>query len=101
MILQITMLLLNILIDNKYYDFKDAKTPSATVSALLGDFIRNGDSRIKRIKESGAYFYYLAKNESSISIEKLSGDSELKKDKKNPSKKLMKKEVFINCLAAI
>src|SRR5690606_34570139 len=70
------------IIDNKYYDFKDAKTPSATVSALLGDFIRNGDTRIKRIKEAGAYFYYLAKNESSISIEKLSGDIKSKEDKK-------------------
>ncbi len=70
------------LIENKYYDFKDAKTPSATVSAILGDFIRNGDSRVKRIKESGAYFYYLTKNESSISIEKLSGDSSIKAEDK-------------------
>ena len=33
----------------KYYDFGGAKTPSATISALLGDFIRIGDSRVKRI----------------------------------------------------
>ena len=49
------------IINNKYYDFKDAKTPFATISALLGDFIRLGDTRVKRIKESGSYFYYLKK----------------------------------------
>jgi hypothetical protein len=48
------------IISNKYYDFKDAKTPMATVSAHLGDFIRIGDTRIKRIKqEGGGYGYYL------------------------------------------
>lgn len=66
------------IIDKDYYDFKEAKTPMATVSALLGDFIRNGDTRVKRIKESGTYFYYLTKNESTIGIEKLSGESESK-----------------------
>ena len=55
-----------------YYDFKEAKTPGATISALLGDFIRNGDTRVKRIKETGGTFsYYLTKNEQNISIEKL------------------------------
>lgn len=75
------------IIDHKYYDFKVAKTPTATVSALLGDFIRNGDSRIKRIKETGGYLYYLTKNESSISIEKLSGESDIKPEKKSDLKK--------------
>jgi uncharacterized protein len=60
------------IVDKNYYDFKDAKTPSSTVSALLGDFIRNGDSRIKRLKENGATFlYYLAKNEQNIGIDTL------------------------------
>jgi uncharacterized protein len=60
------------IVDKNYYDFKDAKTPSSTVSALLGDFIRNGDSRIKRIKENGSTFsYYLAKNEQNIGIDTL------------------------------
>jgi hypothetical protein len=62
------------IIQRNYIDFKEAKTPNATVSALLGDFIRNGDSRVKRIKQSGGYFYYLAKNEANISLEKLTGD---------------------------
>ena len=42
----------------------------STVSALCGDFIRLGDSRVKRIKEKGTYFYYLAKNEQTLDIDK-------------------------------
>jgi hypothetical protein len=56
----------------KYYDFKDAKTPASTISALLGDFIRNGDTRVKRVKETGGTFsYYLTKNEASLDIESI------------------------------
>lgn len=60
------------IIAHKYYNFKDAKTPTATISTLLGDFIRTGDSRIKRIKESGgAFSYYLSKIEGNIEIENI------------------------------
>ena len=59
----------NHIVEKEYYDFKDAKTPASTISALLGDFIRNGDTRVKRIKETGGtYSYYLTKNESNIGI---------------------------------
>jgi hypothetical protein len=59
----------NHIIAKKYYDFGQTKTPSATVSAQLGDFIRTGDTRIKRIKQAGeTYSYYLTKNEQSIPI---------------------------------
>jgi hypothetical protein len=76
------------IISNKFYDFKDAKTPSATVSALLGDFIRIGDTRVKRIKqEGGGYGYYLTKNESNIGIEVLSGDTETQNVKPNKTNK--------------
>jgi hypothetical protein len=62
------------IIDKEYYDFGAAKTPGSTVSALLGDFIRNGDTRVKRIKqEGGTYSYYLTKNEQNIGIDVLSG----------------------------
>lgn len=66
---------------NSYYDFKTAKTPASTVSALLGDFIRNGDSRVKRIKGKGGTFsYYLAKNEQDLNLETLEPvDTEPKK----------------------
>jgi uncharacterized protein len=57
----------NHIIAKKYYDFGTQKTPSNTVSAVLGDFVRNGDTRIKRIgQEGGTYSYYLSKNEQNI-----------------------------------
>lgn len=71
------MTVCNHIIDKKYYDFGDAKTPGSTISAILGDFIRKGDTRVKRIKQDGGnYSYYLTKNEENISIDVLSGMSE-------------------------
>jgi len=68
---------LNHINDKNYYDFGGAKTPGSTVSAVLGDFIRNGDTRVKRIKqEGGTYSYYLTKNEQNIAIDVLSGETE-------------------------
>ena len=67
----------NHILDNKYYDFGVAKTPGSTISAVLGDFIRNGDTRVKRIKQDGGtYSYYLTKNEQNIGIDILSGSTE-------------------------
>jgi len=67
----------NHIVAKEYYDFGTAKTPASTISALLGDFIRTGDTRVKRIKqEGGNYSYYLTKNEQNISVEILSGDTE-------------------------
>ncbi len=34
------------ILENKSFDFS-GKTPAATVSAQLGDFVRQGDSRVK------------------------------------------------------
>lgn len=62
---------------NNYYDFGPAKTPSSTISAQLGEFIRNGDARVKRIKQTGGtYIYYLTKNEPTISLDLLANTSE-------------------------
>jgi hypothetical protein len=67
----------NHIVAKKYYDFGTAKTPASTISALLGDFIRTGDTRVKRIKqEGGTYSYYLTKNEQNIGIDILSGATE-------------------------
>jgi hypothetical protein len=67
----------NHIVKNNYYDFGTAKTPASTISASLGDFIRNGDTRVKRIKqEGGTYSYYLTKNEQNIGIDILSGATE-------------------------
>lgn len=69
----------NHIVKKNYYNFGIAKTPASTISALLGDFIRNGDTRVKRIKQEGAtYAYYLTKNEQNIGIDILSGETEAK-----------------------
>jgi len=66
------------IIEKKYYDFGQAKTPGATISAVLGDFIRNGDTRVKRIKQENAtYWYYLTKNEENIGVDVLSGSTSI------------------------
>ncbi len=71
----------NHIVDKKYYDFGSAKTPASTISAILGDFIRNGDTRVKRIKQDGGtYVYYLTRNEPNINIEILSGSTETQKE---------------------
>jgi hypothetical protein len=58
------------IIKNNYYEFTKGKTPKDTISAILGDFIRNNDSRVKRIKGDGNYYlYYLAKYEQSINFD--------------------------------
>jgi hypothetical protein len=67
----------NHIVAKNYYSFGTAKTPTGTISALLGDFIRTGDTRVKRIKqEGGTYSYYLTKNEQNIGIDVLIGATE-------------------------
>lgn len=75
------------MVDRKYYVFKDAKTPWSTVSALLGEFIRNDDSRVKRIKgEGGTYYYYLTKHENEIQLDVIE-KSEIAEKQKEYKKK--------------
>lgn len=71
----------NHIVEKGIYTFsKDAKTPASTVSALLDDFIRLGDTRVKRIKqEGGVYAYYLTKHEQSIGIDTLQQPTEAAK----------------------
>jgi uncharacterized protein len=76
------------IIKQNYYNFGDAKTPAATISALLGDFIRKNDQRVKRIKgDKATYLYYLAKFEQDLDINEvasiISEKTEPKKLKKN------------------
>jgi hypothetical protein len=57
------------IVSNEYYSFEKGKTPESTISALLGDFIRDGDSRVKRVKGNGrSYLYYLSKFEQEIDL---------------------------------
>ena len=66
----------NYIIEKKYFDFGNSKTPYLSVSGVLTDFIQKNDSRIKRIKIDGkTYSYYLTKNEKNIGLEILTGDS--------------------------
>lgn len=58
----------NKIIEKNYYEFNLAKTPEATVSALLGQLVLKGDSRIKRIKRNRQYFYYLTKYEGELDL---------------------------------
>lgn len=73
------------IIQKNYYEFIKAKTPKDTISALLGDFIRNEDTRVKRIKGEGrSYLYYLSKYEQDINITEI---EEVKKTVTSKSKK--------------
>ncbi|MCD8289449.1 MAG: restriction endonuclease [Prevotella sp.] len=54
------------IVEKNYFEFS-GKTPVDTVQSRLGDFIRQGDARVKRVKDgSKAYRYYLAKNEDTM-----------------------------------
>jgi len=77
----------NKIVEKNYYDFGQARTPGATISAILGDFIRNGDTRVKRIKQdNGTYWYYLTKNEENIGVEVLSGSTSISSSETTKSK---------------
>lgn len=67
----------NHIVSKQYYDFGTSKTPNMSVSGVLTDFIQRGDTRVKRIKQSGVtYSYYLTKNEQNIAIDVLIDASE-------------------------
>ncbi|MGV3540350.1 MAG: HTH domain-containing protein [Rufibacter sp.] len=68
----------------KYINWSNAKTPADTVGAQLGDFIRKGDTRVKRIKGRRGFEYYSSKHENEINLSvinenPLETESEIKK----------------------
>jgi hypothetical protein len=67
-----------------YHDFKDAKTPLATVSGILSRFIFDGDTRVNRVKISGGYLYVLTENVDTITSEIVS-DSKVKSSERSAS----------------
>ena len=72
-----------------YYDFKAAKTPEQTISALLGDFIRKGDSRVKRIKRPENYYeYYLSIYENELDLKIDTDEIIIDKEEKNIKEKV-------------
>lgn len=54
--------------EHNYIDWSNAKTPSDTVAAQLGHFIRQNDTRIKRIKGKRGFEYYLTKYENELNL---------------------------------
>jgi len=70
------------MIDAKeYIDWTNAKTPSDTIGAQLGHFIRLNDSRVKRVKGKRGFEYYLSKYESDLNLsEVVSKDVTSKKE---------------------
>ncbi|MGV0946510.1 hypothetical protein ACTS91_02435 [Empedobacter falsenii] len=82
----------NHIVNKNYYEFLNGKTPASTISAKLGDFIRDGDSRVKRIKRSnGIYYYYLTKNEKEIDLELLNQNN---KDIEEKEVQIVKSKVY-------
>ena len=74
------------IIDKNYYDFRDGRTPTSTISAVVGDFIRKGDQRVKRIKgDNGKYLYYLAKFEKELNLDTPTNFNEKTKSNKEKS----------------
>ena len=59
------------IISKEYYDTSKwtQASPSSVVAATLGNFIREGDTRVKRVKKDNLFFYYLTKNEQAIDID--------------------------------
>jgi hypothetical protein len=62
---------LNKIDSKKYIDWQKAKTPSDTIGAALGDFIRLNDSRVKRIKGEKGYQYYSTQHEDLINLSQI------------------------------
>jgi len=68
-------------IKHKNYANFNTKTPMATVSAILSEFIKNEDNRVKRIQtQKSTYLYYFSKYENELNFENYQVAD--KKDKK-------------------
>jgi len=71
------------IISKNYRNFGDAKTPKDTISSQLWYFIKNNDTRVKRIKGNGNfYLYYLSKFEQDLNINEIATNIEKSKPKR-------------------
>lgn len=61
--------------EQNYIDWSNAKTPADTIGAQLGHFIRQNDSRVKRVKGQKGYEYYLAKYENQLNLSQVVAQS--------------------------
>ena len=65
----------------------EGKTPEATVSAILGDFIRSNDNRVRRIKTpNSSYLYYFSEYEDDLNF------NEIEDTKRNLNSKINYRE---------
>jgi len=62
------------LIEKRYCEI-GGETPTMTVNRALGDFIRNGDIRVRRVKKGALFAYYTSKIEQSIDTEILNQET--------------------------
>ncbi len=46
------------ILENNYYDFSNSKTPENSISAALGNLVREGDMRVKRIYNGEHSYLY-------------------------------------------
>ena len=62
---------------NNYHEFENEESGKGSVSSVLGDFIREGDIRVNRVKgEGNFYFYFLNKySKKEMAKHTLFGDS--------------------------
>lgn len=82
------------MIDEKnYIDWGNAKTPSDTIGAQLGHFIRQNDSRVKRVKGKKGFEYYLAKYENELNLSEVVEKESLVK--KPASKKYQERDLHL------
>lgn len=62
---------LDLIDEHNYVDWTNAKTPSDTIGAQLGHFIRQNDSRVKRLKGKKGFEYYLSKYEDELNLSEI------------------------------
>jgi hypothetical protein len=82
------------LISEKYYDTTKwtQATPTSVVAATLGNFIREGDARVKRIKKDNLFYYYLTKNEQIIDIDNF---EQIHQEQTTKKPKIEKAKIFV------
>lgn len=73
--------------EHNYIDWSNAKTPSDTVGAQLGHFIRQNDTRVKRVKGKKGFEYYLSKFENELNLSEII-------EKETETKKVTKSKVY-------
>lgn len=78
--------ILNFIDEKKYIDWTNSKTPSDTIGAQLGHFIRQKDTRVKRIKGKKGFEYYLSKYEREINLSEIIEKEEIASKKENNKK---------------